>query len=293
MTTGPVTLVAVPPRAPHFGSALRGEVVLTGRRVAVWVSLGVWAACIVVFAYLASYLTTVGAEWYTAQQQEQILQTMLPRGTAYYPLASLPLYGAPQFAILGAVLGASDYARGTIRTIVSRFPRRASLLVARLVNVALIAALAAAVTLLTSVLSSVGVAVVADRGMEFPPVGDLIVALLMVWLTATAFIALGFAIGSLTRSVLAAVAIAVGWVLGVESLAIGLLAPVVPFLETVQGLLPVGATSSLAAGLVPDGQMVAGVTAVTTPGAAIAVLIGWTVIAGATSWILFARRDLG
>lgn len=293
MTTNHAALTASPPRAPHFGSALRGEVMLTRRGTAVWVSLGVWGACIVLFAYLVSYLTTAGADWYTAEQQDQILHAMLPQAAAYYPLASLPLYGAPQFAILGAILGASDYARGTIRTIVSRFPHRASLVAARLVNVGLIAALAAVITLAASILSSIGVALATDGSIGFPPFGDLTLAWLAICLSAVTFIALGFAVGTLTRSALAAVVIAVVWVLGVESLAIGLLAPVTPFLATVQGLLPVGATSSLAAGLVPDGQTLAGVAAVTSPGTAIAVLIGWTVVAGATSWILFTRRDLG
>ena len=39
-----------------FADALRGELTLTRRRIAAWVSLTVWALCIVVFAYLVSYL---------------------------------------------------------------------------------------------------------------------------------------------------------------------------------------------------------------------------------------------
>lgn len=274
-------------------SALRGELTLTRRRRAVWISLGVWAVCIAVFAYLVSYLSTAGAQWYTPDQQEQLIAAMLPQGTSYYVLASLPLYGAPQMAILGAVLGASDYARGTIRTIVARLPTRTPFILARIASLAIIAAAAAAVTLLTSILSSVVVAGASGRAGELPPLIELTATLLAGWLILLTFIAIGFVVGILTRSTIAAVAIAVAWVLGVESLLIGMLAPVVPALAEIQGFLPVGATSSLAAAFVPAGQQTVPVlTAATGPGVAVAVLCGWTVVAAVVAFIVFRRGDL-
>ncbi|HCS61616.1 MAG TPA: hypothetical protein DIW46_09510 [Microbacterium sp.] len=282
-----------PTHSPGFTSALRGELTLARRRVMVWVSLGVWALCIAVFAYLASYLSTAGAEWYTAEQQDTLVNAMLPQGTSYYVLASLPLYGAPQLAILGAVLGASDYGRGTIRNIASRFPNRTPFITARLANLLIIGALAAVVTLLTSILSSLAVAAFSGRASEFPLPSDLAVALLFIWVVTVTFIALGFAIGTLTRNTLTAVVIAVAWVLGVESLFIGMLAPVIPFLDSAQGFLPVGATSSLAAALIPAGhQTVPALTAATTPGVSVAVLVAWAALASTVAYVLFRRRDL-
>jgi ABC-type transport system involved in multi-copper enzyme maturation permease subunit len=276
-----------------FAGALRGELVLTRRRIAVWVSLAVWALCIAIFAYLVSYVSTVGAEWYTPEQQRMFVDAMLPAGTSYYVLASLPLYGAPQFAILGAILGSSDYTRGTIRTIMSRFPNRTPFITARLTNLVIVSALAAIVTLLTSILSSIAVAMASGRETEFPPLADLTATALGVWLVAVAFISIGFALGTVTRSMIAAVAVAIGWVLGVESLLVSMLAPVIPALEAVQGFLPVGATSSLAAGFLPaDQQTVPAIVATTTPGAAVVVLLVWTALACTVSFILTRRRDL-
>lgn len=278
---------------PGFLSALRGELSLTRRRPAVWVSLGVWAACIAVFAYFVSYVSTIGAEWYTPEQQEMFLEGMLPQGTAFYVLASMPLYGAPQLALLGAVLGASDYSRGTISTLLTRFPRRASFLAARLANLVLIAMIAAVVSMATSLAASVFVAMAAGRDSEFPPLGNLVMTTLAVWLNSAAFILFGFTLGVITRNMIAAVAIALGWLLGVESLLIAALAPIVPVLDGVRGWLPVGATSSLAAGFVPDGfQTVPPVSATIEPGIAVLVLLGWACVAGAVAAAVSLRRDV-
>lgn len=278
---------------PTFTSALRGESMLTRRRIVVWVSLGIWAACIAVFAYAVTFLSTVGAEWYSPEQQDMILTAMLPQGTSYYVLASLPLYGAPQLAILGAILGASDAARGTFATIASRFPNRAPLIAARVVGVIITAGVAALVTVVTSIVSSIAVALIADRAGSLPPVAELATTLLATWLIATTFIALGFAIGTLARSTITAAIIAAAWVLGIESMFVGMLAPVVPLLEQVQGLLPVGATSSLAAAFVPAGrQTVPALTAATTPEGAVLVLVAWTALAITAISLAIRRRDL-
>lgn len=287
------TRSAAPPARPVFSDALRGELVLTHRRMVVWVSLTVWAFCIAVFAYLVSYVSTVGAEWYTPEQQRMFVDAMLPAGTSYYVLASLPLYGAPQFAILGAILGSADHTRGTLRTIASRFPNRIPFIAARLTGLVLVSAVAAVVTLLTSIIASLGIVVVSGREAEFPPFIELAATALAIWLVATVFITMGFALGTVTRSMIAAVAIAVGWVLGVESLLVGILAPVIPAAEAMQGFLPAGATSSLAAGFLPAGQQtVPAVVATTTPGTAVAVLLIWTAVAGAVSLVLIRRHDL-
>lgn len=279
--------------APGFASALRGELSITRRRAAGWVSLGIWAACIVLFAYFVSYISTAGAQWYSTEQQDALVAAMLPQGTSYYVLASLPLYGAPQLVILGAVIGASDFVRGTIGTISARFPSRIPLAAARLVNLLLLSAAAALVTLGSSVLSSLGVAAFSGRNGVFPPPAELAVTLLVIWLAAATFIVLGYAVGTLTRNTIAAAAVVVVWILGVEALLVGMLAPVVPFVAQVQGYLPVGATSSLAAALVPTGQLtVPALAAATGPGTAAAVLIGWAALAGGASWGLLLKRDL-
>lgn len=279
--------------APTFLTAVRGELSLLRLRPVVWVALGIWAACIVLFAYLVGYLTTVGSAWFTPEQQATFVRSMLPQGTTYHALTSLPLYGAPQFAILGAILGTLDYGSGTVRTVVARFTSRDPYMAARLAALLLIALAAAVATMLASVISSLGVALVSGNPVAFPPLLALATTLGAAWLVAAAFIAVGFALGTLTRRTVIAVVLAALWVLGVESLLVGMLAPVVPFLGAVQGYLPVGATTSLAAAFVPAGQQTAlAMTAVTGPGVAVVVLLLFTAAAALAAFLSFRRRDL-
>lgn len=279
--------------SPTFLTAVRGELSLLRLRPVVWVALGIWAACIVLFAYLVGYLTTVGSSWFTPEQQYTFVRSMLPQGTTYHALTSLPLYGAPQFAILGAILGALDYVSGTVRTVVARFASRGPFMAARLTVLLLIALAAAMATMLASVISSLGVALVSGNAVVFPPLPALATTLGAAWLVAAAFIALGFALGTLTRRTVIAVVQAALWVLGVESLLVGMLAPVVPFLGAVQGYLPVGATTSLAAAFVPAGQQTAlAMTSATGPEVAVAVLLVWSAAAALAAFLSFRRRDL-
>lgn len=290
--TGRIASATAAP-APGFLTALRGEVTYVRANKAVWISLGVWAACVVLFAYLVSYLTTVGGQWYTPEQQAMYVNAMLPGGTGYYALASLPMYGAPQFAILGVILGAAGYASGTLRTVAARFSGRAPLMAARLVTLTVVALTAAIFTLLASMLSGLGVAAVSDNLVAFPPLSALVSALLIIWLVAGVFIAVGFAMGTLLRRTLVAAIVALVWILGVEALFVGMLAPVLAPLDAMQGFLPVGATTSLAAEFVPPGQQtVPAMTAATGPVTAVLVLVGWLLAAALVALWDFRRRDL-
>lgn len=278
---------------PGFLNALRGELTYVRSNRAIWISLSIWAACVIVFAYLVSYLSTVGAAWYTPEQQALFVNAMLPGGTGYYVLASLPMYGAPQFAILGAILGASGYVSGTIRTVTARFPGRPPLMAARLAVLVLVAAAAAMFTLAASIVSSLGVAAASETSVEFPPLTDLAVAFAAIWLVAATFIALGFGIGTLVRRTLAATVIVLVWTLGIEMLLVGMLAPVFQPLADLQGYLPAGATASLAASLIPAGQQtMPAMIAATGPSVATVVLLGWLLAAGIVSMRVFQRRDL-
>lgn len=284
---------AAPLSPPAFVDALRGELSYLRASRTVWLSLGVWAACVVLFAYLVSYLTTVGGQWYTPEQQAMFVNAMLPGGTGYYVLASLPMYGAPQFAILGAILGAGGYVGGTMRTVAARFSNRSVLMAARLVGLTMVAAAAALFTLLASLISSLGVAAASANPVAYPPLTDLGLAFLIVWLVAMTFLSLGFGVGTLTRRIMAAALLVLVWILAVESLLVSMLTPVFSPLATLQGYLPVGATSSLAAAVVPAGQQtVPPMLAATGPGTALVVLAVWACLASGIALRTFRRRDL-
>ncbi len=272
-----------------FVSAVRGEVACLRHRAAPRVSLLVWALCLAGFAYAVAYLATNGSPLYDEATRRALIAAMLPQGVPGYVFESLPMYGAPQFAILGAVIGAADLARGTIRTVAARFRNRVPLAAARAMTVLLLGVAAAVTSLVACLVSSLVLVWATGREWSWPALGDLAVSTLACWLVATCFIALGLCAGVATRSVLAGVVLVVSWALAVEALLIGMLAPSVQAIADLRGLLPVGATSSLGKSLAPSSLML---TSTTGPWVAVAVLVVWTTAALAAAGVLLSRRDL-
>lgn len=286
------TEVARLPR-PTFRSALCGELSAMRSRKSVRVSTLVWCGCVAIFAYLVAFLTTSNSAWYPPEQIQQLTRAFMPEASAYYPLVSLPNYGAVQFMILGAIVGSSDFARGIIATIAARFPNRSPLFLARILTLTAVSVIIAVATIATSVACSIVIAFASGRSTFVVPLGDGLVAMGVVWVVATCFTLMGLAVGTLTRSVLASLVVTVVWIVGVETLLIGSLAPLVPALASIQGYLPVGATSSLAATMIPVGQVLIPAPIAHTSGAvAIAVLASWTVLSSVIAWRSFTKRDL-
>lgn len=290
----PLPRPLAPPRAPDMRSALRGEFWLTRHRPTPWVAMAIWAGCLAVFAYLVNYLVLGNPEWTTGSlDPAETYATLLPSAVGYYPLASMPMYGAPQFAILGAILGASDYGRGTLRTLLPRFTSRTPVIAARLVTMVVLALVTALVTTGTGLAGSLAVAAATGLDSTVPGPGDLAVSVGIGWLVAWAFLTLGFAVGTLLRSVLVAIVALAAWILGVESLLIGMTASMSPVILGIQGVLPVGAASSVIASRVPDGvTIVPALAAPTGPWVAVAVLAGWIAVSSFASVWSFTRRDI-
>lgn len=287
-------MTAIRTDTPTFASALRGELWLAQHRPAPWVTMAIWAGCLAVFAYLVSYLVLGNPEWADPSlSMSEHYAPLLPAAVTYYPLASLPLYGAPQLAILGVILSAGDYSRGTLRTLLPRFPSRVPVIAARLLAVCLIALVAAVVTTGTGVVASLAVSAATGVESALPGVGALAAAIGIGWLVAWTFIVVGFAVGVAVRSLIGAIVVAAGWVLGVESLLIGMTAPLAPAVSVIQGLLPVGASSSLISSQVPDGvAIVPALAHPTGAGVGAVVLVGWILAAGLVSAWVFTRRDV-
>ncbi|MDO5093846.1 MAG: hypothetical protein Q4D79_10595 [Propionibacteriaceae bacterium] len=83
------------------------------------------------------------------------------------------------------------------------------------------------------------------------------------------------------------------WVLAVEALVVGMLAPVVPMVEATQPYLPAGATSVLVAAMTPaETPNASPISAHGDPVIAALVLVVWTAVALATSVLSLQRRDL-
>jgi hypothetical protein len=151
---------------------------------------------------------------------------------------------------------------------------------------------------MTLALSLAGSAVIADvegRPLAYPAVGSLAVTLGAIWLIAAAWGSVGFALGTLTRNVMGAIAIGLSWTLGVEVLLIGGLARAVPALEPVRDVLLSPSSGSLAAALgAPRGPNGTPGVVLTAPGpVAAAVLLAYIAVSVWVAVTVFRRRDVG
>jgi len=298
LRTDPSVATSTEPRQAEravmgFGSALRGELFAARRAKAVWIVALIWAIQIAAFAYTVSFITGTNPEWFTAAEIDAQLANLLPAGVGYYILASIPIYAAPLMIILGAILGGSDSAKHTVSVVLSRFRNRDVFLAARFCTAALISVLIAVVTVAVSAVSAVVVAIVSDSPIEMPPVSEVAIGLLSAALLTAAFMFFGLALGLVTRNAFVASGIGIAWILGIETLLVGSLAPVFPALESVQAFFLTGASSSIVAAATPAGRSsIPEAIAHTAGPAAVAILVLWLAISMTSALLVFRKRDL-
>ncbi len=175
--------------------------------------------------------------------------------------------------VLGIMIAAGEDRHRTIIATYLAEPRRARILLAKLVTAGLLGLLLGAITFGMTV--AVAVPVYAVRGVHTYPV-----SLTALWwgttLLTACFGLLGVALGALTRNTVGAIIGALAWVFVVE---VGVLQPLLP---SVAKWLPTGA----AIGLTTPTQL-AGTNL--APAAAAMVLVGWSAVVA----LVAARFTLG
>ncbi|MBB6350117.1 ABC transporter permease [Nonomuraea muscovyensis] len=275
--------------------SLRAELFGLRRRPSMWILGGFWAFQIVFFAYAVFFVVySVQGDSMTAAQAESALRQLLPASVHHKVLGSLPLYGGPVMLIIGVLVAGSDYRWGILQTIISRTGERTGFLLGRFAGMAVVMALISAGSLVLSVVCSAVVAAATGRPFAYPPVSGLLLFVPALALMTTAWGALGFLLGVLSRNPATAIAVGLLWTLGLEN-ALGALAYAVPALDGVRHLMIGTNTGSLAHALgaptVSEGGAPGVVDMASGPVAA-AVLAGYVTVALAISLITFRRRDI-
>lgn len=291
------TNVLTPTPASEAGGmsrAVRGAFHLMARRPGYKVATVVWGLQIFIFAYAINYavVSTLPAE----QTPAGLLASLQPGATGSYMLASIPVYGAPVFIIVGAMVTAGEYRWGVLQTLLARFSNRTAFLLGRWIALVAFAAIVTVLSIALSVVASVVIALMLDEPIAFPPFAEYIVEFLAAGLMIVALATFGFFLGVLTRNVMAAAVVGIAWTIGVETLVVGSLAGVLPLFETLRsGLLTINAGSLSTAIAESTGLDVSGTFGATTAvdGGLAPVILGiWTVVALAASVFLFRRRDV-
>lgn len=190
-------------------------------------------------------------------------------------------FGVLLVAVLGTLVGAREYGSGLVRTTMAAVPSRWPVLAARLI--AFLAALVPVVVTGVLVAFTAGMAVLSRAGeasLGWSDDGVLqVLAGQVGYLTAVGVIAL--AVGSLMRGIAAGLAVVIGGVLFLPTLA-GALLP--SGWSDVLQYLPSNAGASLTSMTVPAGYLAAGPAA--------AVLAGWVVAVLTLAVALLRRRDV-
>lgn len=286
-----------PPGPAGFTDLVRAEWFGLRRRPGVLLMTTIWGLQIIVFAYTVLYVVyrTSGAEL-PAGDAERLLTSVLPVSTGSFIVGSLPLYGGPVMLCIGAIISSGDYRFGTLRTLLSRYPDRARLLLARFLGTALVMLVASVMTLVLSLLCSGVIATAEGRPLDYPGPGELLLAFGAIWLVVTAWAAVGFALGTITRSVVSAIAIGLIWTLMVENLLVGGLSGSVPAMDAARKVLlsPNSGSLAYALGAAPGSGSsgTPGVVAAVSGPVAVLVLTGYIVVSVLVAIGVFRRRDV-
>lgn len=284
-------------RPAGFTDLVRAELFGLRRRPGVLLMSSIWALQVIVFAYTVLYIVyrTSGAEL-PPGDADQLITAVLPVSTGSFIVGSLPLYGGPVMLCIGAIISSGDYRFGTLRTLLSRYPDRSRFVVARFLGMATVMFGVAVLTLTLSLVCSGVIAGIEGRPLDYPGLGSLVVTLGAIWLVVTAWGAVGFALGTVTRSVVSAIAIGLVWTLMVENLLFGGLSAAVPVLDTVRMVLlsPSSGSLAYALGASPGtgSSGTPGVVSLVSGPVAVLVLAGYILLSALVAVSVFRRRDV-
>jgi ABC-type transport system involved in multi-copper enzyme maturation permease subunit len=279
-----------------LSGSFTAELLLLRKRRSTWILLALWTTLAMFFSYLLAYLEYRNGDLEGGPGQTR-LEELLPEQLAGHVSGGFPFFGGVFALMLGVLLFGSEYNWGTLRTILVQRPGRLEVFAAKL--------LALAVGLIPFVLCVFALGAAASYAIAWsegvtagsPPLGDLVRALVAVWLILAVWAAFGVALGLLSRGTSLAIGVGILYALVIEGLIsafadqISLLEPLVEFFlranaySLIEGL---GAATTGAATEGPgafNGPYVGGAQA-------LIVLIGYIVGFLVLSGFLLRRRDV-
>jgi ABC-2 type transport system permease protein len=251
-----------------------------------------------VFGYLIPYVgyrSGGGSGFAAGQTPTQLLADLLPGRLVPNTLGGFPLFAGAIALIIGALVAASEYGWGTLKTILTQRPRRRALLAGKLLSVATaILALVVAAFAMDSLWSWL-IAATEGRPADWPSLLELGRGIGAGWLILGTWSLVGALLGILFRSTSLAVGLGLVWALAVENLVRGF-AGLLGFLDAFQRGLPgVNAGSlvaSLGAATLDQSGGTPGVTAVVSGPQALLVLSAYVVVLTVAAGVTLHRQDV-
>jgi ABC-type transport system involved in multi-copper enzyme maturation permease subunit len=281
-----------------MSGSYRAELLKLRKWPAMWILAAVLLVLSQVFGYLIPYVayrSGGGSGFAAGETPAQLLADVLPGRLVPNTLGGFPLFAGAIALIIGALVAASEYGWGTLKTILAQRPRRPSLLAGKLLATATaILALTVAVFAVNALWSWV-IAATEARPADWPSLLDLGRGIGAGWLILGMWSLVGALLGILFRSTSLAIGLGLVWALAVENLVRGF-AGVLGFLDAFQRGLPGVNAGSLVAALgaatldQPGGTP--GVTAVVSGPQALVVLVAYVAVLTSLAGVALQRQDV-
>ena len=276
----------------------RAELLKLGKWPAMWILAAVLLVLSQVFGYLIPYVayrSGGGSGFAAGETPAQLLADILPGRLVPNTLGGFPMFAGAIALIIGALVAASEYGWGTLKTILAQRPRRRSLLAGKLLSMATAILVLVLTVFAVNALWSWVIAATEGMPADWPSLLDLGRGIGAGWLILGMWSLVGALLGILFRSTSLAVGLGLVWALAVENLVRGF-AGVLGFLDAFQRGLPGVNAGSLVAALgaatldQPGGTP--GVTAVMSGPQAVVVLGAYVAVLALVAVVALQRQDV-
>ena len=282
---------------PDVVDVTRAELGKLTRRPAAWSLLATAVVLSQVFGYLIPYLSSLdgtGGDFTDGAPREQILAGMAPAQLVTNTTAAFPVFIGALALVLGALVAGGEYTGGTLKTLLTQGPRRASVLGGQLAALAIAMGLGVVVLALTGAATSLGIALSEDTAVAWPSVADLATGLGSGWAVVTMWAVLGAILAVLLRSVALPIGLGVVWILGIENLVSAVAGSTLTALQGLRDVLPGTSSGSLIVSVLPPtfGDLPPGVSAVVSGQRGLATVLAYLVVAVVAGVLVTRRRDV-
>jgi ABC-2 type transport system permease protein len=276
----------------------RAELLKLRKWPAMWILAAVLLVLSQVFGYLIPYVayrSGGGSGFAAGETPAQLLADILPGRLVPNTLGGFPIFAGAIALIIGALVAASEYGWGTLKTILAQRPRRRSLLAGKLLSMATAILVLVLTVFAVNALWSWVIAATEGMPADWPSLLDLGRGIGAGWLILGMWSLVGALLGILFRSTSLAVGLGLVWALAVENLVRGF-AGVLGFLDAFQRGLPGVNAGSLVAALgaatldQPGGTP--GVTAVVSGPQAVVVLGAYVAVLALVAVVALQRQDV-
>src|SRR5215218_7120355 len=272
----------------------RAELLKLRKWPAMWILAAVLLVLSQVFGYLIPYVayrSGGGSGFAAGETPAQLLADILPGRLVPNTLGGFPIFAGAIALIIGALVAASEYGWGTLKTILAQRPRRRSLLAGKLLSMATAILVLVLTVFAVNALWSWVIAATEGMPADWPSLLDLGRGIGAGWLILGMWSLVGALLGILFRSTSLAVGLGLVWALAVENLVRGF-AGVLGFLDAFQRGLPGVNAGSLGAATLDQPGGTPGVTAVMSGPQAVVVLGAYVAVLALVAVVALQRQDV-